>query len=97
MSNCNCGVTTCTMGRKRVNHGTMTAYDLHGCRCYPCVFEKKMRSYRYIKKRLSSGNINHGTYYAYSRLGCRCADCTESMRSHMKKYTKQSKKKAVAV
>lgn len=67
-----------------LEHGTMTSYTGHGCRCDPCRafwrrYVREIRARNRIKARRDPSTVPHGTTYGYQSYGCRCRECKLAM------------------
>lgn len=59
-------------------HGTLSGYQNHGCRCRDCRTANReyFVQYRKAKRRADiPTTLKHGTDYARYTYGCDCAEC----------------------
>lgn len=63
-------------------HGTLTAYDVYGCRCRRCTDAKRISGIEATKRRsqetLPGDDPRHGTYGCYKVWSCRCNKCRKA-------------------
>ena len=65
------------VGPQDPRHGTVTAYNNHGCRCPRCTEAARVAraAWRASLQDRPSAEIPHGTWSGYANWGCRCNDC----------------------
>jgi hypothetical protein len=66
-----------------MNHGTLTGYNTHACRCELC--RDAFRVYSKARRRLRSALLEpddprHGRYTTYRNWMCRCTPCLDAHR-----------------
>lgn len=69
-----------------MEHGTVTGYRNHGCRCADCRKAHAEANRRNREDRLASGRLNHGTRSALD-AGCRCVACKATKATHLGDYS----------
>ena len=72
-----------TYTMSEINHGTLTAYTYHSCRCDECravasAYNKQKHEERKTAG-LAPGAEQHGTKNGYINYGCRCGECRVAM------------------
>lgn len=72
--------------KQKMKHGTVYAYDFHGCRCNDCkevkVAANASNREKASQKGLLPDDPRHGTYSGYSYWGCRCAPCKQASQDY---------------
>lgn len=76
-----------------MNHGTITAYVHHRCRCERCKqanteYRRKQKVKRYAIVAEGGGlpdHVPHG-HSAYTNWGCRCETCTKAFSAYNAPY-----------
>lgn len=63
-----------------LDHGSISAYSNHGCRCDTCCiawrrYQREIKARRRAQFRRGDVEIEHGTNAAYDTFGCRCQRC----------------------
>lgn len=69
---------------KGPQHGTVSMYNNHGCRCDDCraASSAYMMQYRLSKGYKPRPEAAHGTVARYNNHGCRCDACKRAMRAY---------------
>lgn len=77
--------------REYVDHGTITRYVHHRCRCEPCRKVARQRAAR--NRRIRYGKpvpdgVPHGSASTYTNWGCRCEPCTKAHTAYCAPYVR---------
>ena len=77
--------------REYVDHGTITRYTNHRCRCVLCREVNRQRAARDRRIRYSKpvpASVPHGQASTYSNWGCRCEPCTKANTAYNAPYVR---------
>lgn len=74
------------------DHGTLSTYTNHGCRCEACKranadYHRNLRRTR--RAALAAGRapgLKHGSFSTYTNHGCRCEACKRAKREYRRRY-----------
>lgn len=85
-------------------HGTLSGYQYHGCRCDPCTAANTLAVTTAKLKRIERARIEgipdhvqHGIPSTYENWNCRCSPCVDakSVRNAVYHASRKSKKESV--
>jgi hypothetical protein len=79
-------------GKSYAEHGSLTMYTHHKCRCDLCKQANREQSRKY-RNSVPRKLLEHGTVNMYTYHKCRCELCTKAQRDKAKEYRDKTRQK----